>query len=109
MERERDLRIKVFTPHPALEGSIGIASGPGKNPIWLFSINTKPETVINFYRISRNRKGWTLTNETGHGITFERKRSITTGSISVRLPQVTCPQLLSLQADTVFCCCEPVV
>ena len=47
---EQRLRKYGFNPHPDFTGSVGIATGSGKHPIWLFSTNAKTESIVQFYK-----------------------------------------------------------
>ena len=49
-----------ITPHPTIEYSVGVTSGQGKNPTWVFE--TLPNTKVNldYYTQESNRKGWAI-------------------------------------------------
>ncbi len=52
-----------FTPHSSFSSSIGVGSGTGKNPIWMFATELDREILIDFYKHEKNHKEWNLSQE----------------------------------------------
>ena len=70
---EQRLKKYGFNPHPDFTGSVGIATGSGENPIWLFSTNTKTEFIVKFYKQADNHDGWVLISENNSRLVFVKK------------------------------------
>ena len=64
-----------FVPHPGLHNSIGVATGSGAQPVWLFELNAPVADVIDFYRQPQHHAGWQLLAQTSQGLLFERGNS----------------------------------
>lgn len=67
-----------FQPYPGLISSSGIATGTGKAPIWVFSIEGDDAPVLQFYRQRENHKGWSLVTESHYGLMFKREEEVLT-------------------------------
>ena len=61
-----------FTVYEGLGNSVGMATGVGKSPTWLYSLKTSQERVLEFYRQPRNHKDWKLTSESTNSLEFMR-------------------------------------
>ncbi len=61
-----------FAPYPEFSGSVGIATGTGLNPIWVFSTDAETASVIQFYKVRVNHGEWTLVAESRDGLKFEK-------------------------------------
>lgn len=70
---EQRLKKYGFNPHPDFTGSVGIVTGLGENPIWLFSANTKTEFIVEFYKKTDNHDGWVLISENNSRLVFVKK------------------------------------
>ena len=70
---EQRLKKYGFNPHPDFTGSVGIATGSGENPIWLFSTNAKTESIVKFYKKADNHDGWLLMSENSNRLVFVKK------------------------------------
>ncbi len=64
-----------FEIHEGLDSSVGVATGTGAEPTWLYSLSTSGSAVLDFYRRPVNHKGWTLTSDTSESLVFERGES----------------------------------
>lgn len=47
-----------FTPHSSFTSSVGIATGTGESPTWLFETDSSKETIIDFYKKEQTHRGW---------------------------------------------------
>ena len=63
-----------FAPHPAFDASVGVASGTGGHPVWVFSTTADPESILAFYRQPGNHGGWSLNSEASRMLVFGRGR-----------------------------------
>ena len=70
---EQRLKEYGFNPHPDFTSSIGVATGSGENPIWLFSTETKTESIVQFYKKAENHDGWLFIRENNNGLVFVKK------------------------------------
>ena len=70
---EQRLKKLGFNPHPDFTASVGVATGMGENPIWLFSTNAKTETIVKFYKSKDNHHGWSLISESYNRLVFVKK------------------------------------
>ncbi len=70
---EQRLKEMGFNPHPDFTGSIGIATGSGENPIWIFSTNAETESIVHFYKERDNHDGWSLISENHNRLFFIKK------------------------------------
>ena len=61
-----------FTPYSGLISSVGVVSGGGENPMWMFSSEDDENVILRFYKHSENHAGWSLVSETQRSLTFER-------------------------------------
>ncbi len=61
-----------FAPHPAFDSSVGVASGNGNQPVWVFSTSADPESILAFYRQPGNHHGWSLNAEATRMLVFDR-------------------------------------
>ncbi len=61
-----------FAVYPGFENNVGLASGVGSEPTWLYSLSTPPNAVLSFYRRPENHSGWKLMSETSDSLVFER-------------------------------------
>ena len=52
-----------ITPHPAINHALGIATGSGGRPLWMFSVEAAPESVVAFYRDESHRPGWEIVSD----------------------------------------------
>ena len=66
------LKENGFTPHTSFESSIGVATGTGDNPIWMFSTELDKTSIIGFYKQKQNHQGWILTGEDDKWLTFTK-------------------------------------
>ena len=62
-----------FTPHSSFEASVGVATGTGDNPIWMFSTAFDKQIIIDFYKQEQNHQGWKLTGEDEKWLIFSKK------------------------------------
>ena len=58
--------------HPSIKNSVGIATGIGTDPIWVFEVTASPEEIITFYRNELNTHGWTLIEDNPSMLIFKR-------------------------------------
>ena len=80
------LQALGFTPHPNLTSSMGIASGQGDKPIWVFSYSDHDENIIDFYRVQKNSVGWILDHEEANKLVFlkdNKKMNITSDNKTI--------------------------
>ena len=54
----RKLSDTGFVPHPALAASMGVATGVGEDPVWVFSIEGDPDAIVRFYKDPSSHAGW---------------------------------------------------
>ena len=52
-----------FIPHPAIEETVGLTAGFGKNAKWAFKTDAAKDSIFNFYRDEDNSLDWELINE----------------------------------------------
>lgn len=52
-----------ITPHPKLGASIGITTGLGNEPIWMFRTTANEEEIAEFYRNRQHRQDWEIIND----------------------------------------------
>ena len=62
-----------FRPHPALRSSVGLATGIGDNPVWVFAIDGDPRQIMEFYKVQDNHSGWQLVYEGQNLLVYERE------------------------------------
>jgi len=62
-----------FTPHSSFGAAVGVASGTGDNPIWMFSTEFDKKAIINFYKQEQNHKDWEAVSEDEKWLTFTKK------------------------------------
>ncbi len=67
------LNATGFPPHSSFESSIGVATGTGDNPIWMFSTEFDKKAIIDFYKQEQNHKGWEVASEDEKWLTFSKK------------------------------------
>ena len=67
------LQKSGFTIHSSFESSIGVATGTGDNPIWMFSTELDKASIVNFYKQEQNHQGWQLESEDEKWLTFIKK------------------------------------
>lgn len=74
-QNEAPERLKElgFAFHEGLGSSVGVAAGTGPEPMWVYSLNSPPNSVIDFYRRPENHSGWRLTAESPNSLVFERQ------------------------------------
>ena len=77
-ESKDRLSVIGFSPHPGFVSSVGVASGAGKNPIWVFSIEDDELSILQFYKNSENHSGWSLVSESHNSLVFRRGNEKTT-------------------------------
>lgn len=70
---EDRLRKIGFEPHPNFSGSVGIAVGTGKNPIWVFSTDGDSNSILQFYKVHENHGDWSLLTESQNELVFEKE------------------------------------
>jgi len=61
-----------FTPHPGFDSSIGVATGTGENPVWMFSTELDKKSLIDFYKQEQNHKDWVSVEEDDDWLTFTK-------------------------------------
>ena len=63
-----------FKPYPGISRSVGVLTGTGKNPLWLFSIDDDIDTVsiIKYYKNPENHKGWRLISKSTNMLLFQK-------------------------------------
>lgn len=61
-----------FVPHPSIKESVGITTGIGNSPTWTFKTEESNKTIVDFYRLEKNRQGWKLTNDSPLIMIFEK-------------------------------------
>ena len=62
-----------FRPHPALRSSVGMATGIGENPVWVFAMDGDPRQIVQFYKQNDNHSGWQLVYEGQNLLVYERE------------------------------------
>lgn len=62
-----------FTPHSSFDSSVGVATGTGDNPIWMFSTEFQKQAIIDFYKQEQNHKGWKVTSEDEKWLIFTKE------------------------------------
>ncbi len=67
----RKLSDAGFPPHPALGSSMGVATGVGENPVWVFSIEGDRAAIVQFYRDPANHLGWRRVSDSKDMLIFE--------------------------------------
>ena len=70
---EQRLKEHGFSPHPNFTGSVGVATGEGENPIWVFSTDTNMQSIVKFYKKPGNHDGWLLVSESNNRLVFVKK------------------------------------
>ena len=70
---EDRLQKSGFTPHSSFESSVGVATGTGDNPIWMFSTNSDKQTIVDFYKQEQNHQDWKLTGEDAKWLIFTKE------------------------------------
>lgn len=78
---EDRLRKTGFNPYPDFSSSVGTATGTGEKPIWLFSTDSKADSVLLFYKEEKNHHGWSLIAEDHNKLVFEKGRQ----TMSIRI------------------------
>lgn len=71
-----------FEPHPGFVSSVGIATGTGRNPTWVFSTDAEAQAIMDFYRQHQNRDGWSLAAERQSSLTFTKAHERMTVHVS---------------------------
>lgn len=61
-----------FEIYEGLDSSVGVASGTGAEPAWVYSLSTPGSDVLDFYRRPENHRGWKLTADTPMSLVFEQ-------------------------------------
>ena len=61
-----------FIPHPAIEETVGVTAGFGKNAKWVFKTDATKDSIFNFYRDEDNSLGWELINEKSDVLIFRK-------------------------------------
>lgn len=85
-EAENRLLKMGFKLHPSFSGSVGVATGTGKNPIWVFSTTGETGSILQFYKDPSNHDSWSVKTENTNGLVFEKdskKMSILIGNENV--------------------------
>ncbi len=54
------LSERGITPHPAIDGSVGVTAGQGAQPVWVFETLSDSRVDLSFYADESNRKGWAI-------------------------------------------------
>ena len=67
------LQKNGFTPHASFKSSVGVATGTGDNPIWMFTTELDKQAIVDFYKQKQNHQGWKLTDEDEKWLTFSKK------------------------------------
>lgn len=62
-----------FPVYSGFESAVGVATGAGPEPTWLYALRTSPSAVLNFYRRPENHSGWALVSETSSSLEFKRE------------------------------------
>ena len=68
---ESRLALIGLSPYPGLTSSSGVATGQGKNPVWVFSVEGGAEPALKFYSHPENHKGWTLVSKSKSLLLFK--------------------------------------
>jgi len=66
------LAVAGFTPHPAIEETVGLTAGFGKEAKWVFKTDAAKDTIFNFYRDEDNSLDWELINEKPDVLIFRK-------------------------------------
>lgn len=61
-----------FTPHSSFSSSVGVASGTGENPIWMFATESDKELLVDFYKHEKNYKEWKLSEENDEWLVYTK-------------------------------------
>jgi len=61
-----------ITPYPGFVSSVGVATGTGTNPTWIYEVTEEEGTLLDFYKNPDNHQGWTIVSGSGMGIALER-------------------------------------
>ncbi len=69
-EAEQRLRDIGFRPHPDFDSSVGLATGGGDNPTWVFASGAGRESILYFYRRPENHAGWSLVADNTASLAF---------------------------------------
>ena len=64
-----------FVPYHGLGSSVGVLTGTGDQPMWLFTISETENAVLDFYKRTENRLGWDLVSENPAMLVFENSDS----------------------------------
>ncbi len=67
------LQKSGFTPYSSLGSSVGVATGTGDNPIWMFSTKSDKQAIVDFYKKEQNHQGWKLTGEDEKWLIFTKE------------------------------------
>ena len=59
-----------------LENSVGVATGTGEQPTWVYTLNATEADLLNFYRDPGNHVGWAVTASSDDRVELRRKSSI---------------------------------
>ena len=62
-----------FSAHPALRPSVGMATGIGENPVWVFAMDGDPRRIVQFYKQTDNHSGWQLVYEGQNLLVYEKE------------------------------------
>lgn len=68
-----------FAVFDGLGNSVGVATGGGPDPTWLYSLSVPETEVLDFYRRPENYQDWELTSDSSNALLFER------GNLKMRL------------------------
>lgn len=63
-----------FVPHPKFVSSMGIATGVGESPTWVFDTDATEAEIVAFYKREEHRPGWQLTGQGPSVLVFKNAR-----------------------------------
>jgi hypothetical protein len=66
------LEARGLVPYPGLKQVVGVASGVGREPLWVFTVHGPTDSVLAFYRRAESRDRWTLVAEDEDHLLLER-------------------------------------
>ena len=83
-------------PHPSIVESVGIATGIGNNPTWIFKVKASPEEIMTFYGHENNRPGWNPVSDNRVIKMLVFKRDKQRISISIYEDRISCKVIYKL-------------
>ena len=83
-QSEAEVRLSRvgFNAHPGFVSSVGIATGAGSDPVWVFSVETDENLILNYYKKRENHGPWQLVSESENSLLFQKEAEIMTIHVS---------------------------